>query len=249
VDPWFSIATPRRAARVRLFCFPHAGGGASSYFAWSRAFAETIEVCAVQPPGRENRLREAPYTAIDPLIESLADAIIPFTDGRTFAFFGHSMGATVAFELTRVLRERGAALPALLFVSGAHAPDLPTEEEPLYPIADDVAFLEAVSQRYGAVPAVVLHNAELRSLVVPALRADLRLLESYTYRDTAPFTVDIAAYRGSTDAMVKDDRLTRWADRTSGTFSATTFEGGHFYLNDVRDALVADVSSRLQPHL
>jgi medium-chain acyl-[acyl-carrier-protein] hydrolase len=249
VDPWFSIATPRRAARLRLFCFPHAGGGASSYYPWSRALAETIEVCAVQPPGRENRLREKPFTALDPLIESLADAIAPLVAGRVYAFFGHSMGATVAFELTRVLRDRGAALPALLFVSGAHAPDLPSEESPLHPIEDDMAFLEAVSERYGAVPAIVLQNAELRSLIVPALRADLQLLESYAYRDATPFTVDIAAYGGLADEMVKDDRLTRWADRTSGEFSCTTFEGGHFYLNEVRGALLADLSSRLSRHL
>jgi surfactin synthase thioesterase subunit len=140
-------------------------------------------------------------------------------------------------------------LPFLLGVSGAHAPDLAFEDEPLHPIADDLAFVEAVSTRYGGVPSVVKENVELRALVAPALRADLQLLEQYVYRETAPFPVDIAAYGGCDDEALAGDRLTRWSTRTTGTFSCTMFEGGHFYLNDRRDDLLADLAVRLAPHL
>lgn len=249
MDPWLSVVTPRPAAQLRLFCFPHAGGGASSYFGWSRAVPGEIEVCAVQAPGRENRLREAPFTSLAPYIDSLVEAVTPWTAERPFAFFGHSMGATIAFELTRALIERDAGRPRLLCVSGAHAPDLPADDEPLHGIADDLTFVEAVSARYGGVPRVVIENAELRSLVAQSLRADLELLERYVYRDTSPFEVDIAAYGGAEDKALAGDRLTRWAARTTGAFSCTRFDGGHFYLNDRRDALLADLIARLQPHL
>ena len=247
--PWFSVPVPKPAARLRLFCLPYAGGGASAYFAWSRALADTpIEVCAVQPPGRENRLREAPYRDITSLVTSLASAIRPLLD-RPYAIFGHSMGALIAFELTRLLRDEGTALPSHLFMSGARAPDIASDEAPLHPIADDDAFLGAVASRYGGIPAIVLENAELRGVILPALRADMTVTESYAYRTTEPFPVDLAAYGGSADRHVGDDRLERWRDRTTGTFESRRFEGDHFFLNDSRSALVADVAARLGRYL
>lgn len=248
-DPWFSIPVPKPAARLRLFCFPYAGGGASAYFAWSRALRDDpIEVVAVQPPGRENRLREEPYRDLASLVAALDAAIAPRLD-RPFAFFGHSMGALLAFELTRRLRESGGPLPAHLFVSGARAPDLADDDEPLHPIADDDAFLEAVATRYGGIPPIVLENAELRSVILPALRADMTLTESYVYRDTPPFPCDIAAYGGADDARVGEARLARWRGWTSGDFSCRQYEGDHFFLNSARDALVAHVTTRLSRFL
>jgi surfactin synthase thioesterase subunit len=248
-DPWFSVPVPKAAARLRLFCFPYAGGGASAYFPWSRALADRpIEVCAVQPPGRENRLREAPIADLTALIDALAAAIGPRLD-RPYAFFGHSMGALVAFELTRRLRDNGAALPAHVFVSGARAPDVDREDDPLYPIEDDGAFIAAVAERYGGIPKIVLENAELRSLIVPALRADMTATESYEYKDTPPLPIDIAAYGGIADTHVSEERLVRWRDRTTTNFTYKLFDGDHFFLNDARDAVVADVSSRLLDRL
>lgn len=248
-DPWFSIPIPKPAAPLRLFCFPYAGGGASAYFTWSRALREQpIEVLAVQPPGRENRLRDPICSDLDQLVASLADAIAPLTD-RPYGFFGHSMGALVAFELARRLRARGAAMPSQLFVSGARAPQLPSEEEPLRGIDGDEALVIAVAERYGGIPPLVLQNAELRSVIVPALRADLIVTETYAYRDEPPLACPIAAYGGDADAMVKTDRLAQWREQTTGEFSCRLFEGDHFFLNAARDALLQDVTSRLRRYV
>jgi surfactin synthase thioesterase subunit len=244
-DPWFSVPIPKPAAGTRLFCLPYAGGGASVYFAWSRALREQpIEVLAVQPPGRENRLRDTPCDDLDRLVSSLADAIAPLVD-RPYGLFGHSMGALVAFELTRVLRDRGARLPERLFVSGAHAPQVARDEEPLRSIVDDAAFVEAVASRYGGIPQIVLENAELRGVIVPALRADLAVTETYAYREAPPLPCPIAAYGGSSDPMVREDRLERWREQTTGEFSCRLFDGDHFFLNGARDALLSDVTARL----
>ena len=248
-DPWFSIPVPKPAARLRLFCFPYAGGGASAYFQWSRALGdEAIEVLAVQPPGRENRLREAPFRDLPSLVASLAGAIDARRD-RPFAFFGHSMGALVAFELARSLGLGGGARPSHLFVSGAHAPDVPREEEPLHPIADDDAFVEAVASRYGGIPRIVLEHAELRGVILPALRADMAITESYAFEDAPPLACGISAYGGTRDPLVSEDRLARWRDHTSGGFSYRLFEGDHFFLGEARDALLGDMTATLKRYV
>src|SRR5438552_7109196 len=120
-DSWLACLKPRPHAAVRLFCFPYAGGGASAFRCWPDALPASIEVCPVQLPGRETRFREPPYTRLAPLAEALGHALRPFLD-RPFAFFGHSMGALVAFELTRWLRRAGGPQPAHLFVSACAAP-------------------------------------------------------------------------------------------------------------------------------
>jgi medium-chain acyl-[acyl-carrier-protein] hydrolase len=244
--PWFPLAFSKPSASLRLFCLPYAGGGASVFVPWAKALRDSpIEICGLQLPGREQRMNEAPFFHLDPLIDALAAAIQPLLD-RPYAFFGHSMGATLAFELTRELRRLGQPrLPHHLFVSGAEAPDVPDEQAPLAGIEEDDAFVLAVARRYGGVPQIVLENAELRSLIVPALRGDLTLHETYRYREGAPLPIAMTAYGGRGDEMVSEASLQRWARHTSGTFACRFFDGGHFFLNDVRDELIGDVTARL----
>ena len=240
----FSTPAPKAGARATLFCFPHAGGSAAVFTPWSRALADKpIEIIAAQLPGRDG--------ADDPPSADLASIIHPLAETigahlrRPYALFGHSLGALVAFELARALRDHGAPLPACLFVSGAFPPQLPATATPLRFIDDDVAFLEAVAARYGGVPRIVLEQAELRTAMVPALRADLALTETYVYRPGAPLACPIVAYAGDSDPVVSGEQLEHWREQTSGTFACRIFDGHHFYLNRARDALLADLTVRL----
>jgi surfactin synthase thioesterase subunit len=241
----FLVPMSRPDAAARLFCFSHAGGNASVYAPWARALGDRpIEVVAAQLPGRNGDRHEAPSGDLDRLVNDLADAIGPLAD-RPYGLFGHSLGALVAFELARHLRDRGVGGPAHLFVSGAHAPQLPSDGAPLRFIEGDSAFLEAVAAKYGGVPRIVLEQADLRVAVVPALRADLALTETYTYRDAPPLTCPIAAYAGALDPIVSEEGLAGWREHTTGEFTCRRFAGHHFYLNRERDALLADVTGRL----
>jgi medium-chain acyl-[acyl-carrier-protein] hydrolase len=238
----FHVPISRPEALTRLFCFPHAGGGASAYVPWARALGDRpIEVAAAQLPGRNG---EPPFSNLDGIVDRLADAIEPLAD-RPYAFFGHSLGALVAFELARRLRDRRDRGPAHLFVSGAHAPQIPTDAAPLRFIEGDTPFLEAVAAKYGGVPRIVLEQADLRAALVQALRADLALTETYTYRDAPPLACPIAAYAGASDPIVSEEHLAGWREQTTGEFTCRLFAGQHFYLNRERDALLADVTMRL----
>jgi medium-chain acyl-[acyl-carrier-protein] hydrolase len=245
-QPWFSIAVPKPDAPLRLFCLPFAGGGASIYVPWARSLAaHAVELCAIQPPGRENRLSDAPFTAMAPLVDALASAMEPLLD-RPYALLGHSMGASVAFELAHELRARGRSLPRHLFAAAALAPDVADEDEPLHVIAGDHAFVTAVARRFGGVPQAVLDHAELRSMIAPALRADLMIHESHEYVPRKPLDADITAYGGSDDAKVGAAALEQWRAHTARAFASRVFEGDHFFLQSARDAVLDDVLARLR---
>jgi medium-chain acyl-[acyl-carrier-protein] hydrolase len=245
-SPWFSIPSPNPAARLRLVCFPYAGAGASAYFSWSRALrGRPVEVRAVQPPGRENRLREAPFTDLHSLVEAIASECAALAD-RPFAFFGHSMGSLVAFEVTRALRDRGGPVPVHLFVSGANAPDVPRTTEPLYPLSDADEFVAAVATRYGGLPKAVRDNRELLDVILPVLRADMRITESYVHKPAAPLPIGIAAYTGDADPMVRPELVAGWRAQSTAGFASRVFPGDHFFLAEHRDALIADVMKHLE---
>lgn len=244
-DTWFAIPTPRPAAIVRLVCFPHAGGGASAFFPWSKALAaHPVEVAALKLPGREGRLREPACADLCEIVAAIVGALPPVGD-RPIAFFGHSSGARMAFETARRLRALGRRLPLHLFVSGASAPNVLRTGPPLHLIRDETAFMNAVSRRYGGIPETVMQHVELRSLVAPALRADLTMHERYVYQDAPPLPIAITAYGGEQDAAVSPDGLGRWQEHTTNRFASRMFAGDHFFLNQHRDALLADVIARL----
>ncbi len=221
---WFPNAQGAAgSAERRLFWFPHAGGGATA----AQTFAlDRASVCPVRLPGREARLAEAPFTLMGPLVEALAAAIEPYLD-RPFAFFGHSMGAAVSFELARLLRRRGLPMPAMLIASAARAPqfrrghvagpDRTTEE-----LLDDL-------RRLGGSPAEVLENPELRRALLPALEADTRLYRRYVYTEDEPLPFPIRAYGGVDDPNIRREHLEGWTEQTTAGFEWRIFPGGHFY--------------------
>lgn len=239
---WFVRPEPREEAELRLFCLPYAGGGAALYRPWLAHLPPSIELTMVQLPGREARLREAPYTRMDDLIEDLTPAVAASLD-RPYMLFGHSMGALLAFELARALVCRGAPAPECLFVSGRRAPQLPDPDEPLHTLAD-AAFVRAIVRRYNGIPRAILEDVELLRLFLPTLRADFTLLEGYSYRPGPPLTCPIMAFGGRADERASCAELAAWGCQTPTPVEVTLLPGDHFYLQSARAELVAALVER-----
>lgn len=241
--PWIVCRKPNPAARLRLFCFPYAGGGASVFRTWANELPADIEVCAIQLPGRETRLREPPFTRMEPLVEQLANVLAPHLT-RPFALFGYSLGALVSFELARLWRRRQAPVPVHLFVAARAAPQLLREESALHQLPDADLVAE-VCRRYDGIPPAVRQEIELMKLLLPLLRADLAVMETYAYTIDEPFGCPLSAFGGLDDRAVTRDKLEAWRDQTRGTFTLRLLPGTHFFLNTARPLLLQVVSRSL----
>ena len=237
---WFRA--PRADATARVFMFPHAGGGAAASRGWSDAFPGNVDVLGAVPPGRETRLREAPFDAMAPLVASLVTDALPLVRRVPWAAYGHSMGAWVAFELVRALHRRGGPLPAALIVGARRAPHVLDPLPPLSALPRD-RFIDEVQRRYQAIPPALLASPEILDLFLPALRADFQLLDGYQSGPVEPLPVPIIALRGQDDPTVDAEATRAWAAWTSATFAAHTVPGGHFFFDAQRD-LIAGMLTR-----
>lgn len=226
-ERWISFRRSRPDARARLFCFPHAGGGASAYRHWPGKLPEAIDVCPVQPPGRENRIREAPLSTMDELVAAADRALAPLVD-RPFALFGHSLGATVAFEWAHRLRDGGGPEPEALLVSARAAPTAPLRFEPMFDLPLD-AFKERLAELAGT-PAEILENEEMMQILLPMLRADFEVHDTYRWRPRPELTCPIRVFGGRRDRAVTREELDAWHQVTTGPVSVELLEGDHFSL-------------------
>ncbi|MBV9279181.1 MAG: thioesterase [Chloroflexi bacterium] len=242
-DPWIARTTPRPRATSRLFCFTYAGGTAAAYRTWAAGLPASIEVCPVELPGRGTRLGELPYTRLPDLVRAAAPAILPYLD-RPFAFFGHSMGALVAFELARHLRRAGGLSPTCLLVSAHRAPQVPDLEPPTY-ILPDRTLIDKLRALEGT-PKEVLDQPELLRLLLPRLRADFEVCDTYEYRPDAPLSCPIAAFGGRQDKIVPSTDLADWRAQTTGDFRMHLLPGGHFYLHTSQPLLLHLVTQELE---
>jgi medium-chain acyl-[acyl-carrier-protein] hydrolase len=212
------------------------------YYTWPDALPAGVEVCAIKMPGRESRFADAPFTRLEPLVQALADALAPALTGR-FAFFGHSLGSLVAFELTRELVRRRGPQPVHLLLSARPAPQIPNDEPRIHALPD-AQFIEGV-RRYNGMPDDVLRNPELLELVLPALRGDFAINETYVYRPGPPLTCPISAFGGLQDQDIPPDALAAWREQTTGPSSHRMFPGDHFYVLSARRELMQAVSGVL----
>ena len=218
---------PQPVAAIRLFCFPNAGGSAALYHPWIGAFGNAIDICPVEYAGRGTRSAETNHHSLHALVQSLHADLSPCLD-RPFAFFGHSMGALVAYELSHTIRLAGKQPPQQLFVSAHCAADLPRRMEDSYTL-DDAALTERVRE-LGGTPPEVLDNRELMALVLPTIRADFEICDTYSYAKSQLLTCPITALGGWEDAWVDETELAAWERHTSAEFDLRMFLGGHFYL-------------------
>lgn len=244
-SPWLSCPKPNPAARLRLICFPYAGGGASVFAQWPRLLPPTVEMCAVQLPGRETRLREKPYRQFPLAVEALATALQPFLN-KPFVFFGHSLGALLCFETARYLQQHLALLPLHMFVSGRRAPHLSDTAPPLHHLPDAL-FIQQVQQRYNGIPALILQEPELLELYLSILKADFELLESYRYAGQLTLDCPISAFGGRQDPQATEQELAAWRSYTSQDFTLTMLPGDHFFVQNARPLLLQLIINTLMP--
>lgn len=235
-DPWVLRHKPNPAARLRLFCFPWAGVGASVFRTWANDLPADIEVCALEYPGRGSRLRESPLRRLAELAAG-ATAAVEAQAQLPFALYGHSLGALLAFEVARQLRADGTR-PLHLFVSGRRPPRVPDPGPPLFALPE-AEFVEGVRQRYNGIPEVVLREPELMRLMLPMMRADFEVLETYSYRSDVVLDIPISVFGGEQDPCVPVADLAGWQDETRGRCTVATYPGNHFFVQTARGPFLA----------
>ncbi len=245
-ERWFPVRDPECSGAARLFCFPYAGGGAHIFREWQEAFAPSsgVKVYPVQYPGRAARMREPAFADCRALVEALAPVILPLTD-KPFAFFGHSMGAIVAFELARALRRSYGRAPQCLFVSGRRAPHLPARNPSVHELPD-AEFIDELRRLEGTPPEVLAHP-ELMELLLPTIRADFALTQAYRYTDEPPLDCPVNAFGGTEDVDVELWQLRAWCEHTTGACSHEMFTGNHFFLHTARESLWRSIARAWPP--
>ncbi|GLW99277.1 alpha/beta fold hydrolase [Microtetraspora sp. NBRC 16547] len=230
---WVRRFQPAADAAYRLVCLPHAGGSASFYLPVSRALSPESDVLAVQYPGRQDRRKETPIDNIPGLADAVYEALLPWLD-RPFALFGHSMGATLAYEVARRAEERGQAVTAL-FVSGRRAPSRHRDES-VHQLGK--AGLLAELKRLAGTDAQILGDDEMLQMILPAIRSDYKAIETYRYQPGPALRAPIHAHVGLADPRVTLEEAEAWREHTSAAFTLSTYPGGHFYLNDQAPKLI-----------
>lgn len=240
-DKWIRRYHKAPGSPVQLVCFPHAGGSASFYFPVSAALSPAIEVSAVQYPGRQDRRDEPGIDNIPALADAIFRTIRPLAD-RPLAFFGHSMGAVVAYEVALRLEEHGAPPLLRLYVSGLRAPSRYRPEK-VHQQGDDGIIAEL--QRLSGTESVLLNDPEALAMILPAIRTDYRAVETYQGNPDRSVSCPLSAISGDSDPRVTLDEAKAWADHTTGPFDLRVYPGGHFYIIEQGPQLIQLISDDL----
>ncbi|HEX8649892.1 MAG TPA: thioesterase II family protein [Pyrinomonadaceae bacterium] len=238
---WLVHRKPNPQVRLRLFCFPYSGGSALIFRDWAENLPDSVEVCPVQLPGRGLRTREAAFTSLPPLVQAVDRALLPYMD-KPFAFFGHSMGAAISFELARQQRRAHGMLPLQLFVSARRAPQVPALRAPAYNLPDR-EFIEELRRLNGM--AEMLEQPELMKFLLPIIRADFSVAQTYVFTPEPPLSCPISAFGGTHDEDVSGAHLEAWREQTSSDFSLCMVPGDHFFINTHKALLLGVLHRQL----
>ncbi len=244
-NKWIVTPIPRPQAKLALYCLPFAGGSSNSFRPWTSILPPTVELRAVELPGHGSRLNEALEHNIQMLIEPMAQALSENSD-RPFAIFGHSMGALLGYELTLKLQHNFKKNPVHVFLSGHGAPHLPERDEPIHQLPKS-EFVSKIRQ-YNGTPHEVLENDELMELMVPILRADFEVCETYQPACLDKITAPLTVMGGINDSGAPRADLEAWADFTTQTFNVRMFPGDHFYLLQHKMTLLQAILQDINKH-
>ena len=239
-NQWLVYHQPNPQAKQRLFCLPYAGANSNIFRSWPAALP-TVEICSVELPGHGGRSAEVPFSQFAPLIKVLVQHLRPHLD-KPFAFFGHSLGALLSFELTRILTNEHE--PFHLFVSGCRAPQLPLRSGRTTYDLPEAEFIEELRSLSGT-PKIILDDVNLMRLLLPMLRADLALDQTYTYIPGRPLACPISVFAGVDDSEVTRGEIEAWQEQTSASFSLRFFPGDHFFIHTSQGTLMQELSKKL----
>jgi len=234
-NKWFVRPLPNEKAEIRLFLFPYAGGGPTVFGKWLTEFDTHIEALIVHYPGRGARHNEAPINRINTLVEKLAQTIQPLLD-KPFAFFGHSFGGLIAYELAKQIQ------PQALFISGCGAHHLPNPHPPIHHLPDS-EFIQSL-QKLNGIPNEITDNSELIDILLPMLLADFEAFESYS-PNSHQLSCPIIAFGGLDDPRVSQEQLEGWETLTTASFRSQYFSGDHFFINTNKAGIISSINSEL----
>lgn len=240
-ERWFRVFKPSPSAKMRLFCFPYGGSGPSVFRDWADHFSDDIEVIGVLYPGRESRTTEPLTPDIKQMAEAMLPTILQYLD-KPFAFFGHSMGALISFELTRLLSAECSSLPEHLFVSAADAPHV-VKSDPIHHLPEE-EFLQALIGLNG-MPREVLENTEFLEYVLPIIRSDFSACANYRYSEGPLVSCPVTAYGGSNDPRVDPQYVEQWCQYAGARFQVKMFAGDHFFMTSHQREMISAIHQEL----
>lgn len=242
---WIVQINASETTSIRLLCFAYAGGGVSAYARWMSELPSNVELCIVHLPGRESRLNE-PSVPLEVVVSSVVNEFVNLRSMPTI-FFAHSMGNVIALEVARALRRLGKVNLLHYIASGLRAPQSLEHRltKKLYALSD-AEFVQEIQYRYGGIPKAILDDPDYLSLFVPALRADIGLLESYKYQNDLPLSCDLTIFSGTQDATASQADMLDWRTQASGRFQSKVFSGGHFFIHSERAQVLLELGNILR---
>ncbi|UCG70212.1 MAG: thioesterase [Thermoplasmata archaeon] len=248
-NPWFYVPKPNCKAKLKLFCFPYAGGTAEIYYAWPYDLPEEIEMLAIHYPGHIPRSNERLFTRISKLVEAISGEIVRYTD-KSYAFFGHSMGALVAYELSRRFASEGRKMPEYLFLSARRAPHIPVIHPHMHKLTKEEWI--SVMRCFNMVPEEVIKNMKLLEKILPVIKADFEMVETWQFdAQTPPLDIPVCVFGGINDNLAPKKDIEAWEKMTRKKFNAYFFPEKHFFImkDEVRIQLITILVNMLKPFL
>ncbi|QLE41164.1 SDR family NAD(P)-dependent oxidoreductase [Nostoc sp. C052] len=238
---WLVFPKPNPDACLRLFCFPYLGGSTSEFLPWSDNLPADVEVCAVKLPGSKDFLGKQSFDELTSVIKILVEVLVPYLD-KPFAFYGHSLGALISFELARQLRRENSKTPAHLFVGASQAPQIPY----LHPSVEKLPEFEPVKGvSINDLPQLYRDNTELLELLPLLLKEVTLLAEKYSYTEEEPLNCPISVFGGMQDNVITEDLLSAWREQTCSNFKLQMLSGNHLFLHSSQHLLLQAISEEL----